>query len=139
MPKGSALSRVTICRGKFLIGTKNNGLFVCQPQKHISPCQIKGVGNVITTLQTTSKGDVTVSSDGSGAFLIDGKTLQVKEVYNMKGDRKHRLPSDAPGVRCRRQQVWQQLRYVRPVGVGHVNALQIIGNISRSTSPRCDV
>ena len=139
MPKGSALSRVTICRGKFLIGTKNNGLFVCQPQKHISPCQIKGVGNVITTLQTTSKGDVTVSSDGSGAFLIDGKTLQVKEVYNMKGDRKHRLPSDAPGVRCRRQQVWQQLRYVRPVGVGHVDALQIIGNISRSTSPRCDV
>lgn len=95
MPKGAALSRMTICRGKFLIGTKNNGLFVYNPFRNIPPYQISGIGNVVTTLQTTSRGDVTVSSDGSGAFLIDGKTLQVKEVYNIKGDRKHHLPSDA--------------------------------------------
>jgi len=95
MPKGAALSRMVICQGKFFIGTKNNGLFVYQPSKSLPPYQVMGVGNVITTLQATSTGDVTVSSDGSGAFVIDGKTLQVKEVYGMKGDRKHRLPSDA--------------------------------------------
>ncbi len=95
MTKGAALSHMTMCRGKFLIGTKNNGLFVYDPIKRDAPRQIDGVGNVITTVQTTSMGDVAVSTDGSGAFLIDGKTLQVKEVYNMNGDRKHRLPSDA--------------------------------------------
>lgn len=95
MTKGAALSRMAFCRGRFLIGTKNNGLFVYDPSRQSAPRQIAGVGNVITFLQTTSKGDVTVSTDGSGAFLIDGKTLQVKEVYNMKGDTKHRLPSDA--------------------------------------------
>lgn len=95
MPKGAALSQMTICQGKFFIGTKNNGLYVYRPQGKTSPYQIDGVGNVVTTVETTHTGDVTVSSDGSGAFLIDGKTLQVKEVYNTKGDRKHRLPSDA--------------------------------------------
>lgn len=95
MPKGTALSKMAIYRDKFFIGTKNNGLFVYQPSKNLLPREIKGVGNVITTVQVTSKGDVTVSSDGSGAYLIDGKTLAIKEVYNTKGDRKHHLPSDA--------------------------------------------
>ncbi len=95
MSKGAALSQMVICQGKFFIGTKNNGLYVYNPKSLTPPYQIDGVGNVITTLQTTTKGEVTVSSDGAGAFLIDGKTLHVKEVYNTKGDRKHRLPSDA--------------------------------------------
>ena len=107
MDKGAALSRLAISQGRFFVGTKNNGLYVCTPQygssKKHDVSSIKGfstqpvpqVGNVITTLQATNGGEITVSCDGMGAFLLDAKTAQVKEVYNTKGDRKHRLPSDA--------------------------------------------
>ncbi len=95
MPKGTALSQMVVCQGKFFIGTKNNGLFVYDPKTRAVPHHVTGVGNVITTVQATGTGDVAVGSDGSGAFVIDGKSLQVKEVYSMKGDRKHRLPTDA--------------------------------------------
>ena len=50
---------------------------------------------MITHLQVTEKDEVAVSTDGSGAFLIDAKTLEIKEAYHSKGDRKHCLPSDA--------------------------------------------
>lgn len=60
-----------------------------------APYQILGIGNVITHLQVTEKEEVAVSTDGSGAFLIDAKTLEIKEAYNSKGDKKHHLPSDA--------------------------------------------
>lgn len=95
MPKGSALSRLAIVNGRFYIGTKNNGLFVYNPKSTAPPCQIQGVGNVITYLQVTSQGEVAVSTDGSGAFLLDGRTARMKEIYDTKGDRKHCLPSDA--------------------------------------------
>ena len=95
MGKGAALSRLAISQGKFFVGTKNNGLYVCDPKQGFHPVYIPQVGNVITTLQATAKGEITVSTDGSGAFLLDAKTAQVKEVYTTKGDRKHRLPSDA--------------------------------------------
>ena len=95
MPKGAALSRLAIGKDNFFIGTKNNGLFVYQPRKHTPPYQISGVGNVITYLQATSHGEVTVATDGSGAFLLDANTAKIKETYNLRGDRKHRLPSDA--------------------------------------------
>ena len=96
MTKGAALSRLVIApQGKFFIGTKNNGLYVYQPNRHVLPHEIKGVGNVVTYLQLTSQGEVAVSTDGAGAFLIDAHTERIKEMYNTKGDRKRRLPSDA--------------------------------------------
>lgn len=96
MPKGAALSRLAIVKDKFFIGTKNNGLFVYSLSAHTTPpYQITGVGNVITYLQATSHGEVTVATDGSGAFLLDGHTAHIKEVYQIKGDRKHQLPSNA--------------------------------------------
>lgn len=95
MPKGSALSQLVISQGKFFIGTKNNGLYVYSPHRMKAPYQISGIGNVITHLQVTEKEEVAVSTDGSGAFLIDAKTLEIKEAYHSKGDRKHSLPSDA--------------------------------------------
>lgn len=96
MPKGAALSRLAIVKDKFFIGTKNNGLFVYSLSAHTTPpYQITGVGNVITYLQATSHGEVTVATDGTGAFLLDGHTAHIKEVYQIKGDRKHQLPSNA--------------------------------------------
>ena len=95
MPKGAALSRLAIWKDKFFIGTKNNGLFIYNLKTHTAPYPISGVGNVITYLQVTSHGEVTVATDGSGAFLLDANTLSIKERYHVKADRKHQLPSDA--------------------------------------------
>lgn len=95
MPKGSALSQLVISQGKFIIGTKNNGLYVYDPSRMTAPYQIPGIGNVVTHLQVTEKEEIAVSTDGSGAFLLDAKTLAIKEAYHSKGDRKHCLPSDA--------------------------------------------
>ena len=95
MPKGAALSRLAIWKGKFFVGTKNNGLYVCSLKGHVAPYQISGVGNIVTYLQATQHGEVTVATDGAGAFLLDANTARIKEVYHTKGDRKHCLPSDA--------------------------------------------
>ena len=95
MPKGAALSRLAIWKNKFFIGTKNNGLFVYSLKNHAAPLPISGVGNIITYLQATKHGEVTVATDGSGAFLLDANTAKIKEMYYVKCDRKHRLPSDA--------------------------------------------
>ena len=95
MPKGAALNRLAIWKDKFFIGTKNNGLFLYHPKSHTPLSQISGVGNVVTYLQTTAHGEVTVSTDGSGAFLLDANTAEIKEIYSLRGDKKHHLPSDA--------------------------------------------
>ena len=95
MPKGAALSRLAIWKDKFFVGTKNNGLFVYSLNGRSVPRQILGVGNIVTYLQATSHGEVTVATDGTGAFLLDAQTARIKEVYHTKGDRKHLLPSDA--------------------------------------------
>lgn len=95
MPNGAALNRLAIYKDRFFIGTKNNGLFVYHPKGHTPPYKISGVGNVVTYLQMTAHGELAVSTDGSGAYLLDAATARVKETYYTKGDRKHRLPSDA--------------------------------------------
>lgn len=96
MPKGAALSRLAIWKDKFYIGTKNNGLYVYSPKLRTAPYQISGVGNVITYLQASPPhGEITVATDGSGAFLLDAKTARIKDTYQINDDRKHKLPSDA--------------------------------------------
>lgn len=96
MPKGAALSRLAIWKDKFYIGTKNNGLFVCSLKGHISVSEILGVGNIITYLQASQQhGEIAVSTDGSGAFLLDANKATIKESYQLKGDRKQQLPCDA--------------------------------------------
>lgn len=94
MPKRAAMSQFGLLGDKAYIGTKNNGLFVYYfNSKKIR--KIPYVSNVITSIQVTSKGDVCVGTDGSGAFLLDGKTGQLKEKFDMNGDKEHRTPCDA--------------------------------------------
>lgn len=95
MPKGAALSRLAIWKDKFYIGTKNNGLFVFSLKQQAKISQVAGVGNVVTYLQTSQHEEITVATDGTGAFLLNARTASIKETYHTKGDRKHLLPSDA--------------------------------------------
>lgn len=95
MPKGAALNRLAIWKDKFYIGTKNNGLFVFSLKQQAKLSQVAGVGNVVTYLQTSQQEEITVATDGTGAFLLNARTASIKETYHTKGDRKHLLPSDA--------------------------------------------
>lgn len=95
MTDGAAFGQLAICHNLFYIGTKNNGLWVWN-RKNQKVSQIKNVGNVITTLNITRDNRLCVSSDGSGAFLLDVFTGRVIETFSTTGtDAGHNLPSDA--------------------------------------------
>lgn len=82
---------------RFVVGTKSNGLFICD-LKTDTTLPIEGVGNIISTVQYCADGYICVGCDGAGAFLLDGETLEIKERFNMEADGLHRLPSN--GVYC---------------------------------------
>lgn len=94
LPPRAALSHIAESKGRFFIGTKNNGLYMFTPKTNtITP--VPGVGNIVTSIYNAPGGRVTVSCDGTGAFLIDCNTGQVLERFNTDGDKRHRLPTDA--------------------------------------------
>ncbi|MBQ7420130.1 MAG: helix-turn-helix domain-containing protein [Prevotella sp.] len=86
-----------IGKDRFVIGTRGNGLFLCD-LKDQTVQRVEGVGNIVTTVRRDSDGFVCVATDGAGAFLLDGETLEVKEHYSTEGDSRHRLPSN--GTYC---------------------------------------
>lgn len=94
MPSRAALSHLCISGERFFVGTKNNGLFVYDIHSRQS-CHVEGIGNVVTGLHTTRQGDVCVSTDGSGAFLLDGRSTTVKQHFTVGGDKNHNLPTNA--------------------------------------------
>lgn len=100
MPERAALSKFDISGDRFYVGTKNNGLYLCQPHKDYVQ-HVDGVGNVVTSVHANGNGEVCVSSDGQGAFLLDAATASIKETFGTAADRRHRLNSDA--VYCYRR------------------------------------
>lgn len=94
MPPRAALSHLCISGERFFVGTKNNGLFVYDIRNRQSR-HVDGIGNVVTSLYTTHQDDVCVSTDGSGAFLLDGRNATVKQHFTVGGDKAHNLPTDA--------------------------------------------
>lgn len=82
---------------RFVIGTRISGLFVCDLQTGTTE-QIEGVGNIVSTTQRSADGNICVATDGSGAYLLDGETLKIKEHFSMEADGAHRLPSN--GTYC---------------------------------------
>lgn len=100
MPERAALSKFAISGDRFYVGTKNNGLYLCLPNKD-KVVKVQGVGNIVTSVYANSRGEVCVSCDGQGAYLLDTATAQIKEAYNASADRLHSLCSDA--VYCYRR------------------------------------
>lgn len=100
MPERAALSRFDISGDRFYVGTKNNGLYLCLPFKG-EVQRVEGVGNIVTSVYANRRGEVCVSCDGQGAFLLDAATARIKETYNTSADQLHNLNSDA--VYCYRR------------------------------------
>jgi AraC-like DNA-binding protein len=59
---------------------------------------IKGVGNIVSTVQRSADGYICVACDGAGAFLLDGETLEIKERFNMEEKDDNYLPTN--GTYC---------------------------------------
>lgn len=94
LPARAALSHVAVSGHRFFIGTKNNGLWIYDRPKD-KMTQVSGVGNVITSINKTKYGQICVSADGAGAYLIDEATGRVLERFSSRGNGRHVLPSDA--------------------------------------------
>lgn len=100
MPERAALSRFAISGDRFYVGTKNNGLYLCLPFKG-KVSHVEGVGNIVTSVYANRRGDLCVSTDGHGAFLLNAATARIKETFNASADQLHKLNSDA--VYCYRR------------------------------------
>lgn len=94
MSSGAAFGKLTIWGQRFYIGTKNNGLWTYNLADR-KVAQVKGVGNVITNLDVTTDGHITVACDGAGAFLLNAATAAIVERFSAHADLRHSLPTDA--------------------------------------------
>ncbi|MBR1547230.1 MAG: hypothetical protein IJ637_00685, partial [Prevotella sp.] len=97
----------------FAVGTRGNGLFVCDLAAGRAE-HVDGVGNIVTTVRRSTDGSICVASDGAGAYRLkmkdeklkikdeesnikEGK-LEIEEHFHTDGDILHQLPSN--GVYC---------------------------------------
>ena len=85
------LTQFVIANGKFYIGTRDNGLFVFDKKTHHLR-HIDDVGPLVMAVSLSADGYICVATDGSGAFMIDAKTEQVVEHYNIGAGQ---LPTNA--------------------------------------------
>ncbi len=77
-----ALTQFSIVNGKFFICTRSNGLFVYD-SKTGNGHHVDVVGQLVTAVSLSRDGYICVATDGTGAYLVDPKTEQVVEHYNM--------------------------------------------------------
>ncbi len=84
-------------QGRFVVGTKTHGLFLCNLATGTTE-HIDGVGNTVTMVRRSGDGHICVACDGTGAYLLDGKTLAIREQFNTEAEHSHRLPSN--GLYC---------------------------------------
>ena len=76
------LTQFDIVDGKFFIGTRSSGLYVYEPQTGMTR-HVDGAGQLVIAVSHSSDGYICVATDGTGAFLVDPKTEQVVESYDM--------------------------------------------------------
>lgn len=90
---------VCLGNGRFALGTRGNGLFLCD-LKNGTAERVAGVGNIASTVQRSADGSVCVATDGAGAYRlkVHGERLEVIEHFHTEGDALHRLPSN--GTYC---------------------------------------
>lgn len=94
MPKFAAFSRMAISGNTCFLGTKGNGLFAYDMKTH-SLKHFDNVGAVISSLIIDTYGMLCVGSDGTGAYLINPKKLEVVKHISKENTHGYMLPSDA--------------------------------------------
>ncbi len=94
LPNRCAPQQFCITDSCIFLGTKQEGLYLFNRQSKLIT-RIKEVGNVVTSVGKSADGYVTVSTDGSGAFLINPTNGNIIERYNTDSKESLRLPTNA--------------------------------------------
>lgn len=94
LPENTALSQFALVGDKAFIGTKGHGLYVYR-LKTGEMRMVENVGNVITAVCASDDGHVCVSTDGSGAYLVNSETEKVDEQFGAQQPEGHFLPTNA--------------------------------------------
>ena len=100
LPEVSALTQfVSLGNGRFIVGTRGNGLYDCNLQTGTA-VPIKGVGKIVMSVQLSPDGYVCVGTDGAGAYQLRvlHEGLEVVNRFSTEGDSRHLLPSN--GIYC---------------------------------------
>ena len=93
MPEHTAVHGLCLLGKCCFVGTRSEGLYLYDMQSQQAK-KIEDVGNVVTSVDKSTDGYVTVSTDGSGAYLIDGNG-RIVEHFNADAEDSHRLPTNA--------------------------------------------
>lgn len=94
MPADVSLCRFVRYGDRVYMGTKNNGVFVWNLKDRLAT-PVKGVGNIVTSMQLAPRGLLALGTNGAGAFLIDMKTAKVVERFSTDEGSKRSLPTNA--------------------------------------------
>lgn len=96
MPADASLSRMAIFANEqyCYLGTKNNGLYKYD-LKNGTINQIKGVGNVVTSIKKTSKDVLCVGTDGAGGYLINATNGNIEIHFKASKEDPNRIVSNA--------------------------------------------
>lgn len=78
-PAGISFSAIAIIGNTFYIGSKNHGLY--SYTKTGQATRIDGIGNVVNSVVADGSGNLCVSTDGTGAYLVDGSKGVVVESF----------------------------------------------------------
>ena len=94
LPAETALTQVAAVGDNLYLGTKNNGLFVWNERRRLLT-RLPGVGNVINRMERQGAYYLTVATDGSGAYLLDGRNGRIVEQFNTQATGRHHTPTNA--------------------------------------------
>lgn len=92
LPPRAAFSRLAKSGENIFLGTKNNGVYIYKPESD-ELIKIEGVGNIISSVETTDDGKICVGTDGDGAFLLDANSGEILESFSKASNLQ--LPSNA--------------------------------------------
>lgn len=93
-PQGAAFSSIVFAGRRCYVGTNNYGLFTYDLRTGRA-ARVKGVGNVVTKLSSDNRGHVCVATDGSGAYLVDGRTGRILQHFSIDQHSQWQLPTNA--------------------------------------------
>lgn len=94
LPQPSGLSRFDACAGRLFVGTKNNGLYVFDPQHPENIRHLSNVGNVVSDVHVYGDSLLCIAVNGDGALLYNGKSETVADHYGSKEQGDRNLPTD---------------------------------------------
>lgn len=82
-PAGISFSAFAKVGDLFFVGSKNYGMYMYSDKRGLT--KVEGIGNVVNSIVQDSQGNVCISTDGTGAYLLDGRSGKILETFRSTG------------------------------------------------------